>query len=88
MSDAHRGIATHALVSAVQSEDEPQAGIAFILRDRRRNTVYSSSYGIKCSSHIAATYRAIREALYAARDGGSRDMTIYCNVVAVVSQLE
>lgn len=88
MRDPRPGIPTHALVSAVMSADEGRAGIAFILRDRNRNTVYSSSYQIECSSHVEATYKAMLEALYTAGDAGSPKMTVYCDVVEVISQLE
>ncbi|MFP3902848.1 MAG: reverse transcriptase-like protein [Armatimonadota bacterium] len=87
MRNAQRGTPTHALVSAVQSPDALTAGIAFILRDRNRDTVYSSSYSIESTSLITAAYRAILEALYKARDTGAGKMTVYCDVASVVGQL-
>ncbi|MFO7946703.1 MAG: ribonuclease H family protein [Armatimonadota bacterium] len=87
MRNAQRGTPNHALVSAVQSPDGLNAGIAFILRDRNRDTIYSTSYSIESDTFITAAYRALLEALYKARDSGAQKMTVYCDVTPVVAQL-
>ena len=87
MASQSAGIPTHALVSAVEVPETGRTGIAVILRDERRDTVYSSSYTKYDTALHAAAYEAIREAMLTARENGSRHMTVYCDVADVVAQL-
>ncbi len=87
MASQSAGTPTHALVSAVEVPETGRTGIAVILRDERRDTVYSSSYTKHDTALHAAAYEAIREAMLTARENGSRHMTVYCDVADVVAQL-
>ncbi len=87
MGDVRAGIPTHALVSAAQAADTGLVGIAVILRDRKRDTVYSRSSSKASMTIETAAYAAISEALLTARENGSYAMTVYCDVASVVSQL-
>ncbi|NLJ35317.1 MAG: reverse transcriptase-like protein [candidate division WS1 bacterium] len=87
MDDKRTGVATHALVSAVTSSDSDRAGIAILLRDRQRDTIYSTSYSTPGVSVETAAYRAITQALRSARDVGAYTMMVYCDVASVVAQL-
>ncbi len=87
MASQSAGTPTHALVSAVEVPDTGRTGIAVILRDERRDTVYSTSYTKYDTPLEAAAYEAIREAILTARENGSRHMTVYCDVEDVVAQL-
>ena len=87
MTDQRAEIPTHALVSAVEAADCGRTGIAVVLRDQQRDTVYSTSYSKQDTPVEAAAYEAISEALLTARESGSHAMTVYCDVASVVSQL-
>ena len=87
MGDVRAGIPTHALVSAVQNPDAGLIGVAVILRDRRRDTVHSTSNSTSHRNIAAATYAALSEALLTARENGAYTMTVYCDVASVVLQL-
>jgi|LSQX01.3.fsa_nt_gb ribonuclease HI len=88
MNDQHTATPTHALVSAVAAEDCSRIGVAIVLRDRHRDTIYSTSYStMQAVSVEAVTYQAISKALRNARELGSYNMTVYCDVAAVVTQL-
>ena len=87
MGDQRAGIPTHALVSAVEAAEGGSTGIAVILRDRQRNTIYSTSYSKEDITLEAAAYEAISEALLTARETGSHTMAVYCDVASVVGQL-
>ena len=87
MGDLRAGTPTHALVSAVEAGSPGSVGIAVILRDHRRNTVYSTSNSKANMTIAEATYAAITDALLTARDNGSYRMTVYCDVASVVQQL-
>ena len=87
MDDVRAGVPTHALVSAVQNPDAGLIGVAVILRDRRRDTVHSTSSSKPMQTIEAAAYAAISEALLTARGNGAYIMTVYCDVASVVQQL-
>lgn len=82
------GIPTHALVSAVRDEETGRIGLAIILRDRYRNTVYSTAYTKDGLHFDAAAYHALSEALLSAHDHGAHTLVVYCDAASIVSQLE
>lgn len=87
MGDQRTDVATHALVSAVESAQCGRIGVAVILRNRQRDTIHSTSYSTQHASVEAAAYAAITDALRMARKAGSYTMTIYCDVEPVVAQM-